>query len=81
MEAKNRPLSASLLYRSLLTSILQRANTKAYSHGIRYLKKLDKLSQDISDWQGISPHESFKQQIKNSHDRKRSFWSKYVEKS
>lgn len=81
MEAKNRPLSASLLYRSLLTSILQRANTKAYSHGIRYLKKLDKLSQDISDWKGISPHESFKQLIKNSHDRKRSFWSKYVEKS
>lgn len=81
METNNRPLSASLLYRSLLTSILQRANTKAYSHGIRYLKKLDKLSQDISDWKGISPHESFKQRIKNSHDRKRSFWSKYVEKS
>jgi hypothetical protein len=44
METENRYLVASLMYRSLLVSILERGYTKAYPHGIRYLKKLDKLA-------------------------------------
>ena len=50
MEAENRHLVTSLIYRSLLISILERGYTKAYSHGIRYLKKLDKLAASIADW-------------------------------
>ena len=43
MESENRHLVTSIMYRSLLVSILERGYTKAYPHGIRYLKKLDKL--------------------------------------
>jgi len=50
MESESRHLSASLIYRSLLISILERGYTKAYPHGVRYLKKLDKLAVAISDW-------------------------------
>jgi hypothetical protein len=77
MASENRNLAASLLYRSLLLSILKRGHTKAYPYGIRYLKKLDKLSETITDWQNFDNHKVFKAQILLTHGRKRSFWSKY----
>ncbi|MBU4318201.1 MAG: hypothetical protein KKF30_13135 [Proteobacteria bacterium] len=77
MESENRHLAASLMYRSLLVSILERGYTKAYPHGIRYLKKLDKLAATVPDWKEFNHHEAFKEQIIQSHVRKRSFWSKY----
>ncbi|PID55596.1 MAG: hypothetical protein CSA11_12045 [Chloroflexi bacterium] len=77
MESENRPLTASLLYRSLLVSILERGYTRAYPHGIRYLKKLDKLAAGVADWKGFNIHKAFKERIKETYGRKRSFWSKY----
>lgn len=77
MEAANRHLVTSLIYRSLLISILERGYTKAYPHGIRYLKKLDKLALGVADWKNFNHHEAFKEQIISAHGRKRSFWSKY----
>lgn len=77
METENRHLAASLIFRSLLVSILERGYTKAYPHGISYLKKLDKLAVSVSDWKEFNHHEAFKEQIIDAHGRKRSFWSKY----
>ncbi|PIE01876.1 MAG: hypothetical protein CSA81_09575 [Acidobacteria bacterium] len=77
MEEENRLLVTSLIYRSLLISILERGYTKAYPHGIRYLKKLDKLAAKVADWKEYIHHKAFKGQIIKAHGRKRSFWSKY----
>jgi len=77
MASENRHLVTSLIYRSLLISILERGYTKAYPHGIRYLKKLDRLATSIVDWKEFNHHEVFKEQIVQAHGRKRSFWSKY----
>ena len=77
MESESRNLVASLMYRSLLISILERGYTKAYPHGIRYLMKLDKLAEAIIDWKKFINHEAFKDQILQAQGRKRSFWSKY----
>jgi len=77
MESENRLLVTSLIFRSLLISILDRGYTKAYPHGVQYLKKLDKLSVVITDWKDFNHHEAFKEQIIKAHGRKRSFWSKY----
>ena len=77
MESENRHLVTSLMYRSLLVSILERGYTKAYPHGIRYLKKLDNLAASVADWKGFNHHEAFKETIIQAHGRKRSFWSKY----
>lgn len=77
MEEQNRNLVTSLIYRSLLLSILERGYTKAYSYGVKYLKKLDVLKSTLSDWKGFDSHEVFKKQLLQSHGRKRSFWSKY----
>jgi len=77
MAAENRHLVTSMMYRSLLISILERGYTKAYPHGIRYLKKLDKLATSVTNWKEFKHHEAFKAQIIEDHGRKRSFWSKY----
>ena len=77
METKQRMLVASLIYRCLLESILTRAYSKAYSHGVRYLKKLDNLACSIDDWKDFPSHDAFKESIRQTHGRKRSFWSKY----
>ena len=77
MVSNKRHLVASLIYRCLLTSILQRGSSKAYSHAVRYLKKLDKIAPEVDDWKTFADHEAFKQQLHKAHGRKRSFWSRY----
>jgi hypothetical protein len=77
MEAENRHLVTSLIYRSLLISILERGYTKAYPRGVSYLKNLDKLATSVTDWKEFNHHDAFKEQIIQAHGRKRSFWSKY----
>ncbi|ABK98637.1 DUF6880 family protein [Pelobacter propionicus] len=77
MEKQGRHLCASLLYRALLDSILQRAQTKTYPHGVRYLKKLDLLAGVIADWRTLESHAGYKAGLVEHHGRKSSFWSRY----
>lgn len=76
-ETANHPLVASLIYRVLLSSILDRGYSKAYTYAARYLKNLDALSSKIGDWQSNATHEQFKSALSEKHKRKRSFWAKY----
>ncbi len=77
MEKAGRHLAASMLYRALLDSILKRGQTKTYPHGVRYLKKLDKMASAVSNWQQFLSHERYKEAIRMAHGRKYSFWGKY----
>ena len=77
MEKEGHHLCASLLYRALLDSILQRAQSKAYPHGVRYLKKLDLLAGGIADWRTLESHAAYKAGLMEHHGRKSSFWSRY----
>ena len=80
MEEDGRPLCASVVYRALLDSILRRGQTKSYPHGVRYLRKLERLAQAVADWRNIAPHNAYLQEIKLNHGRKSSFWSRYGNK-
>jgi len=77
MEADGRPLPATVLYRALLDSILRRAQSKTYPHGVRYLKKLDRLARNVSDWRDIKTHPAYIEMLRQAHGRKSSFWSRY----
>lgn len=77
MEAGQRPLAAALLYRALLDSILRRARSTVYGHGVRYLRKLDLLAGSITDWRGQPSHGAYLAGIRQSHGRKSSFWARY----
>lgn len=77
MEGKGRQLCASIVYRALLDSILRRAQTKTYTHGVRYLRKLDLLASSVSDWGSREDHAAYKEKLRLDHGRKSSFWSRY----
>ena len=71
------PLEASLLYRKLVLGNLEPAKSNYYQHGVRYLKALDDLSKEVSDWKWFPSHEEFKAGLREVHGRKKSFWAKY----
>lgn len=75
--ANGQPLAASILYRALLQLLLKRGVSRAYAHGVRYLKKLDQLNKRVPDWGPMPTHHAFHAMLKKKHSRKRAFWSKY----
>lgn len=76
-ETADRPLVASLIYRVLLSSILDRGYSKAYTYAARYLKKLDALSLKTVNWQSNTTHKQFRSGLSEKHKRKHAFWAKY----
>jgi len=77
LEEHGRLLAASVVYRALLESILNRAVSKYYHHGVRYLKKLEALAGEIDRWQGVMPQPWYMNRLRRLHARKTSFWSRY----
>ena len=77
LEKRGKLLIACLIYRALLDSILARALSKYYHHGVKYLKKLDQLAPYVTDWQTWPAHNTYLAILKENHKRKSAFWSKY----
>lgn len=77
MEKDSRYRAATVIYRSLLDSILRRAQSRIYHHGVNYLRKLDLLARCVSDWGSVEPHDVYLFGLRRDHGRKSSFWSKY----
>ncbi|MDD2850678.1 MAG: hypothetical protein PHY09_02115 [Desulfuromonadaceae bacterium] len=77
MEKDGRHLCAAVIYRDFLDSILRRAQTKTYVHGVRYLRKLDQLAKPIANWRNIEPHAGYMGNLRQQHGRKSSFWSRH----
>jgi hypothetical protein len=80
-EENKRYLVTTKIYRELINSILKRAYSKSYHHGVDYLKKLEEFESLISKWYPIEAHQVYFVKIKKDHSRKSSFWSQYKEKS
>jgi hypothetical protein len=76
-EEKGSFLAAVVIYRALLEANLAKSLSKYYSHGVRYLRRLDALAGSVGDWRGIEPHAEYAQKIRQQHGRKPSFWAKY----
>jgi hypothetical protein len=79
MEGDGKYLVASVIYRALLESILRRALSRYYHHGVRYLKELEALAEKVETWRGVLPHEAYADELRRTHARKVSFWSRYEE--
>lgn len=73
----DRLVAASVIYRALLDSILARAKSKYYHHGVGYLKKLDSLAPKVRDWKVVDPHSLYLTSLRQKHKLKSSFWSQY----
>ena len=73
----DHPLAATILYRALLDNILDRARSKAYGHGAKYLWKLDQLAGEADPIlpSGMTDHATYLAGIKKAHSRKSGFWA------
>jgi hypothetical protein len=72
-EAKGLFLAAVVTYRALLEANLAKALSKYYSHGVRYLRRLDALAERVNDWRMIESHDLYIQKIRQQHGRKPAF--------
>lgn len=72
-----RYLAASLLYRSLLDCMMERAYAKSYHHGVDYLNALDAFAPLIKDWKTFPTHNSYKVNLLLENKRKTAFWNQY----
>lgn len=72
----DHPLAATILYRALLDNILDRARSKAYGHGAKYLGKLAILAQEIdpTHHSTLIDHATYLAKLKKAHPRKSGFW-------
>ena len=77
MESEGKMLAASVIYRSMLDSILERKFYNGYVHAARYLRKLDILAVDIDDWQDLGEHGMYHVWLNQVHGKKSSFWRHY----
>lgn len=69
------PLAATILYRALLESILQRSQWRQYRYAVHYAERLTELVPSISDWKTIRPHADYWSWIRLTHPQKRKFWA------
>jgi hypothetical protein len=76
LEAQGFHVSTTCVYRALVESILDRGQSKYYSHAVRYWRKLDALAEHIHEWRGIDPALRYRTQLREQHARKYAFWSK-----
>lgn len=70
-------LASTVIYRALLSSILNQALSKAYHHAAEYLRILGAQADLIQSWGEITPHEEFIVSFRNQHKRKWRFWKIY----
>jgi hypothetical protein len=72
--AEKWPISATLLYRTLVLSVLERGYSKAYPYAARDLASASILASRLSADSGIPDHAAFHAELKAKHRRKYGFW-------
>lgn len=75
LERKRLWTGASLVYRALLVSILDRAYAPAYRHAARYWARLAALAPDYAGSSDLESPGAFEARIRAQHKRKLSFWA------
>jgi len=73
--AASHPLGATILYRALIDSILDRGQSLAYPHAARYTAELEALAQREDPNWPIDPARTYQAELRRRHGRKQGFWS------
>ena len=78
--ASEDPGAATLLYRALVTGVLDRATSKYYPYAARDFKAAAGLSDAIAEDISLPAHAEWVENLQRLHGRKRGFWSLIEEK-
>ena len=73
--ASSDPVGAALLYRRLVTGVLDRGASKYYPYAVRDFVAAGKLADRIDGTAEIVRHADWVDQLRKSHGRKVGFWS------
>jgi tetratricopeptide (TPR) repeat protein len=73
--ASSDPVGATLLYRRLVTGVLDRGASKYYPYAVRDYVAAGKLADGIEADAGIMAHADWVDLLRRSHGRKIGFWS------
>jgi hypothetical protein len=71
------PLSATLLYRALITPVMEAAKSKYYPYAAKDLVACTFLAGEVIDWAGFTEHSLYFETFRAAHKKKTSFWPEY----
>lgn len=75
--SSTQPLAATLLLRCMIDFALDFGNYRRYKHAARHLAECAQLASRITDYRGTSTHESYLNNLQETHGRKTSFWGHF----
>lgn len=70
------PYATTLVYRLMIESVLERANSKQYGYAARDLQECRRLAPLIGWEAGVENHQDFEARLQTIHGRKKAFWAK-----
>ncbi|WP_045497526.1 DUF6880 family protein [Vibrio hyugaensis] len=68
------PLAAVVMRRSLIEQVLRAGTSKYYRYAISDLNQMEKYSEDVKEWKGVSNNSEYLNALYDEHYRKYSFW-------
>lgn len=71
------PAAASLLYRRMVESVLNRGSSKQYPYAAEDLQSCCRLAERLAGDDEIESHATFIARLKKTHGRKYGFWSQF----
>ena len=74
-ETQGLALPAVIAYRVLLLDILESGRSKAYRYAAKYYKALERLHDEVADYQKWPDSAGFHAELVEKHGLKRSFWA------
>jgi hypothetical protein len=72
--AGKHPVTATLLYRLMIESILGRASANQYGYAVRDVRNCESLAVQLPEDAGIEGHDAFMARLRQEHGRKSRFW-------
>jgi tetratricopeptide (TPR) repeat protein len=75
LRAFERARGETVIYRALLTGILDRGYARAYGHAARHWARLREIAQGGAPLMPLPSHEDFEADIRARHGRKAAFWA------
>jgi len=72
--AGKHPVSATLLYRLMIESILGRASANQYGYAVRDVRNCESLAGQLPGASGTEGHDAFMARLRKEHGRKSKFW-------
>jgi hypothetical protein len=74
---ERHPLAATLLWRSMITFVLNEGRAWRYGHAASHLNDCDAVAHEVDTFDSFPSHERYLDELRVRHERESSFWAKF----